>query len=244
VPLQAGPEVAGGRANHLSRRCTQVPKNSRTERPIISLRGSSGYRLEWWRRSISLPVDLPQRSKRQATQLTGPLPPAVGLTNVVPAALRGRWWSRFGAAAAQQLCSTKPHEAPPVSSPAMVQCPATQGFVVDVVVGIPGWHARAQSMWHWRPPVGATPSRASELSGCYRSWRSSDSSMVGPVTSGVRFMLCVQPDQSGVGVVLVAARHAHRELAEVVGRRNTRTSSWAMIRNGSPRARALRTRSS
>jgi hypothetical protein len=48
------------------------------------------------------------------------------------------------AADAQQLCSTNPHVAPLASSPAMVQWPATQGFVGGAVVGIPRWHARGQ----------------------------------------------------------------------------------------------------
>src|SRR4029453_17768769 len=50
----------------------------------------------------------------------------------------------LGAAGAQQLCSTKPREPPRVGPPAPVQCPATQGLMVVVVVGIPGWHARGQ----------------------------------------------------------------------------------------------------
>jgi hypothetical protein len=36
----------------------------------------------------------------------------------------------------------------------------------------------------------------------------------------------------------------YQRVAGLAGLRNRRTSSWAMIRNGSPRARALRTRSS
>ena len=38
----------------------------------------------------------------------------------------------------------RPREPPRVSPPALVQCPATQGFVVGAVVGIPRWHARGQ----------------------------------------------------------------------------------------------------
>jgi hypothetical protein len=54
----------------------------------------------------------------------------------------GRDFSR--AAGAQQLCSTRPHEPPRASRPALVECPATRGFVVEVMVGIPGWHARVR----------------------------------------------------------------------------------------------------
>jgi hypothetical protein len=52
--------------------------------------------------------------------------------------------TRFRAAGAQQLCSAKPREPPRTSPPGLVECPATQGFVVGVVVGIPRWHARGQ----------------------------------------------------------------------------------------------------
>jgi hypothetical protein len=48
------------------------------------------------------------------------------------------------AAAAQQLCSTNPHEAPIASPSALVERSATRGFVWGGVVGIPRWHARGQ----------------------------------------------------------------------------------------------------
>jgi uncharacterized membrane protein YfcA len=63
-------------------------------------------------------------------------PPALGLTNVVPMLLVVRTVTAIRAAAAQQLCSTKPHEPPHASPPALMERPATRGFVVGVVVGI------------------------------------------------------------------------------------------------------------
>jgi hypothetical protein len=48
------------------------------------------------------------------------------------------------AAAAQQPCPTRPHEPSLASPSARLHYPATQGFVVGAVVGIPGWHARGQ----------------------------------------------------------------------------------------------------
>ena len=48
------------------------------------------------------------------------------------------------AASAQQLCTTNPHVPPLAGPPALVQWPATQGFVVGGMVGIPRWHARGQ----------------------------------------------------------------------------------------------------
>jgi hypothetical protein len=48
------------------------------------------------------------------------------------------------AAAAQQLNRMSPHEPPPATPTALVQTPATLGFVVGAMVGIPGWHARGQ----------------------------------------------------------------------------------------------------
>jgi hypothetical protein len=65
------------------------------------------------------------------------------LAGPAPAA-RWIWWSRFRAAAAQLLCCVNPHEPPRASLPALVQWPATRGFVVVAVVGIPRWHARGQ----------------------------------------------------------------------------------------------------
>jgi hypothetical protein len=50
----------------------------------------------------------------------------------------------FRAAGAQQLYSTKPRGPPRASPPALMQSPATRGFVVAAVVGIPRWHARGQ----------------------------------------------------------------------------------------------------
>jgi hypothetical protein len=50
----------------------------------------------------------------------------------------------FRAAGAQQLCSTKPREPPRASPSARVQWPATRGYVVGVVAGIPRWQARGQ----------------------------------------------------------------------------------------------------
>src|SRR5215211_8935357 len=84
--------------------------------------------------------------------------------NVVPTAcgaLVNAPLERLRAAAAQQLCTTKPHEPPRISPPTLVQCPATHGFAVAAVVGIPRWHARGQAagcedvlsageLW-WRP---------------------------------------------------------------------------------------------
>jgi hypothetical protein len=52
--------------------------------------------------------------------------------------------TRFDAAAAQQLCTTNPHEPPHADRPALVQCPARRGFVVSVMVGIPRWPASGQ----------------------------------------------------------------------------------------------------
>jgi hypothetical protein len=43
------------------------------------------------------------------------------------------------AADTQQLCSTNPHEPPCASPPALLRWPATRGFVVGAVVGIPRW---------------------------------------------------------------------------------------------------------
>jgi hypothetical protein len=45
------------------------------------------------------------------------------------------------AAGAQQSCPTRPHEPPRASRPLLGQCPATRGFVVGAVEGIPRWHA-------------------------------------------------------------------------------------------------------
>jgi hypothetical protein len=84
-------------------------------------------------------------------------PPAVGLTNVVPIGrLGGRALEPRRAADAQQLCSTNPHEPPRASPPGLVQWPATRGFVVEVMVGIPRWHARGQGFM--RPQLHS-PSR-------------------------------------------------------------------------------------
>jgi len=47
--------------------------------------------------------------------------------------------SRVDAAAAQQLSSTKPHIAPRANPRALLNCPATRGFVVGPVAGIPRW---------------------------------------------------------------------------------------------------------
>ena len=74
--------------------------------------------------------------------------PQFGLRNVAP---RRHRCQPFRAAGAQQLCSTKPCEPPHVSPPALMQCPATRGFVVGAVVGIPRWHARGQGFMPPRP---------------------------------------------------------------------------------------------
>jgi hypothetical protein len=71
------------------------------------------------------------------------LHPWAGLMNFVPT-VGDMQLKRFRAAAAQQLCSTKPHEPPLVSLRVKLIWPPTQGFVVDVAVGIPRWHARVR----------------------------------------------------------------------------------------------------
>jgi hypothetical protein len=48
------------------------------------------------------------------------------------------------AAAAQQRCTTNPHEPPRIRLPYPLMRPATRGVVVGAVVGIPRWHARNQ----------------------------------------------------------------------------------------------------
>jgi hypothetical protein len=69
----------------------------------------------------------------------------------------------FRAAAAQQLCSTNPHEPPRAALFPLVQSPATRGFVVGVVVGIPRWHARGQGFkspqLHQAQRIGSTPAQ-------------------------------------------------------------------------------------
>jgi hypothetical protein len=54
------------------------------------------------------------------------------------------WLKTSRAADTQQRCSTNLHEPPRPSPPARLQCPATRGFVVGAVAGIPRWHARGQ----------------------------------------------------------------------------------------------------
>src|SRR4029450_3341430 len=49
-------------------------------------------------------------------------------------------------AAAQQLSSTKPRVAPRADPRALLKCPATRGFVVGAMAGIPGWHASGQKI--------------------------------------------------------------------------------------------------
>jgi hypothetical protein len=75
-----------------------------------------------------------------------PLSPAFVLTNVgTHSCLVGAKATSLRAAAAQQLCSTNPHE-PSRPRPALVRSPATQGFVVGAVAGIPRWHASGQKI--------------------------------------------------------------------------------------------------
>jgi hypothetical protein len=67
------------------------------------------------------------------------------------------------AAAAQQLNRTSPREPPRASPAALVQWPATRGFVVGAVVGIPRWHARGQGFkspqLHQAQRIGSTPAQ-------------------------------------------------------------------------------------
>jgi hypothetical protein len=84
------------------------------------------------------------RRRRAITLPREPFHSAFVLTNVVPIksdmALAGR------AAAAQQLSSTKPRVAPRADPRALLKCPATRGFVVGAMAGIPGWHASGQKI--------------------------------------------------------------------------------------------------
>jgi hypothetical protein len=66
--------------------------------------------------------------------------------------------TRFDAAAAQQRALTYPHETPHASPSALMKGPATRGFVVGVVAGIPGWHARGRAFRHPVRPLGGESS--------------------------------------------------------------------------------------
>jgi hypothetical protein len=48
------------------------------------------------------------------------------------------------AAEGQQLTRTSPHEPSRTNRAALLQCPATRGFVVGVVLWVSRWHARGQ----------------------------------------------------------------------------------------------------
>jgi hypothetical protein len=77
--------------------------------------------------------------------LRAPVSTALRLTNVVPTArLDAAPATPLRAAGAQQTCPTRPHEPSHVRPFAPLKGPATRGFVVGAVVGIPGWHARGQ----------------------------------------------------------------------------------------------------
>jgi hypothetical protein len=96
-------------------------------------------------RRVSCSLDTPAGLEASSIHPASWIGTTVGLTNVVPTVLLAdTLLKRLRAAAAQQLCSTNPHEPPCASLPALVQCPATRGFVVGVVAGIPRWHARGQ----------------------------------------------------------------------------------------------------
>jgi hypothetical protein len=59
---------------------------------------------------------------------------------------------------------TNPHEPPRAGPPLLVQCPATRGLVVGVVVGIPGWHARGNGARVQLPSASSSSDEASQRS--------------------------------------------------------------------------------
>jgi hypothetical protein len=64
-----------------------------------------------------------------------------------PHSFRGRSGVAVGAAAAQQRSPTSPHEPPRASPLALMQSPATQGFVMGIVVGDPSMACKGPEVY-------------------------------------------------------------------------------------------------